>query len=144
MMRAMAQPEFECGNRRKVLQIMEPMSLLARVLVGAIAGWLASKAVKSDFWLIFDAVAGMTGALVSGFLFNVFGRSGDTGFNLLSIFVAFVGDFLHSLKLIKDCAPIVNIGFCRPLVKFRQLKSNKQQVDTIGCGVCFMIALDTV
>ena len=91
MMRAMAQPEFECGNRRKVLQIMEPMSLLARVLVGAIAGRLASKAVKSDLWLIFDAVAGMTGALVSGFLFNVFGRSGATDFNLWSIFVAFLG-----------------------------------------------------
>ena len=73
---------------------MEPISVIALVLVGAIAGWLASKAIKSDFWLIFDTVVGMTGALVGGFLFNVFGRSGDTGFNFLSIFVAFVAAVL--------------------------------------------------
>lgn len=70
---------------------MEPISVIAWVLIGAIVGWLASKAIKSGFWLIFDTVVGMAGALVGGFLFNVFGRSGDTGFNLLSIFVAFVG-----------------------------------------------------
>lgn len=69
---------------------MEPISVIAWVLVGAIVGWLASKVIKSDFWLIFDTVVGMAGALIGGFLFNVLGRSGDTGFNLLSIFVAFV------------------------------------------------------
>lgn len=69
---------------------MEPISIVAWVLVGAIAGWLASKATKSSFWLIFDTVVGMAGALAGGFLFNVLGQSGDTGFNFWSIFVAFV------------------------------------------------------
>ena len=70
---------------------MEPISLLAWVLVGAIVGWLASKVIRSGFWLIFDTIVGMAGAVAGGFLFNVFGRSGDTGFNLWSLFAAFIG-----------------------------------------------------
>jgi uncharacterized membrane protein YeaQ/YmgE (transglycosylase-associated protein family) len=91
MMIATAQPDLEPGNSRKVLPIMEPISFMAWVLVGTIVGWLVSKAIKSDFWLIFDTIVGMVGAVLGGYLFNVFGRSGDMSFNLWSIFVALVG-----------------------------------------------------
>jgi uncharacterized membrane protein YeaQ/YmgE (transglycosylase-associated protein family) len=70
---------------------MEPMSLLAWIVVGLIAGWLASQVVPSRFGVIGDTVIGMVGALVGGFLFEQFGSTGTTGFNIWSILVAFVG-----------------------------------------------------
>ena len=70
---------------------MEPMSLLAWVVVGLIAGWLASQVVASRFGVIGDTVIGMVGALVGGFLFEQFGSTGTTGFNIWSVLVAFVG-----------------------------------------------------
>ena len=70
---------------------MEPMGLLAWVIVGIIAGWLASKVMPSSFGLIGDTIVGMIGALVGGFIFDAFGESGATGINIWSIFVAFVG-----------------------------------------------------
>lgn len=73
---------------------MEPMSLIVWVLIGAIVGWLASKVIKSEFWLIFDTIVGITGALVSGFFFNLFGRSGDASFNLWSMLAALVGSIV--------------------------------------------------
>jgi uncharacterized membrane protein YeaQ/YmgE (transglycosylase-associated protein family) len=76
---------------RKGKQIMEPMSLLAWIVVGLIAGWLASQVVPSRFGIIGDTVIGMVGALVGGFLFEQFGSTGTTGVNIWSILVAFVG-----------------------------------------------------
>ena len=70
---------------------MEPMSLLAWIVVGLIAGWLASQVVPSRFGVIGDTIIGMLGALVGGFLFEQFGSTGTTGFNIWSVFVAFVG-----------------------------------------------------
>lgn len=67
------------------------MGILAWVIVGLIAGWLASKVMPSSFGLIGDTVVGMIGALVGGFIFNALGESGATGINIWSIFVAFVG-----------------------------------------------------
>jgi len=70
---------------------MEPMSLLAWIVVGLIAGWLASQVVPSRFGVIGDTIIGMLGALVGGFLFEEFGSTGTTGLNIWSLFVAFVG-----------------------------------------------------
>jgi uncharacterized membrane protein YeaQ/YmgE (transglycosylase-associated protein family) len=70
---------------------MEPMSLLAWIVVGLIAGWLASQVVASRYGIIGDTVIGMVGALVGGFLFEQFGSTGTTGLNIWSLFVAFVG-----------------------------------------------------
>jgi len=70
---------------------MEPMSLLAWIVVGLIAGWLASQVVPSRFGIVGDTVIGMVGALIGGFLFNQFGAAGTSGLNVWSILVAFVG-----------------------------------------------------
>ena len=70
---------------------MEPMGLLAWIVVGLIAGWLASQVVPSRFGVIGDTIIGMLGALVGGFLFEQFGATGTTGFSIWSVFVAFVG-----------------------------------------------------
>jgi uncharacterized membrane protein YeaQ/YmgE (transglycosylase-associated protein family) len=70
---------------------MEPMGLLAWIVVGLIAGWLASQVVASRFGVVGDTLVGMVGALIGGFLFEQFGSTGTTGFSVWSIFVAFVG-----------------------------------------------------
>jgi uncharacterized membrane protein YeaQ/YmgE (transglycosylase-associated protein family) len=69
-------------------------SLLAWIVVGLIAGWLASQVVASRFGLLGDTLVGMVGALIGGFLFNQFGSAGATGFNIWTIFVAFIGAVL--------------------------------------------------
>jgi uncharacterized membrane protein YeaQ/YmgE (transglycosylase-associated protein family) len=67
------------------------MGILAWIVVGAIAGWLASMVVRSSLGLVGDIVVGIVGAFIGGFLFNLIGNSGVTGFNIYSIFVAFIG-----------------------------------------------------
>jgi uncharacterized membrane protein YeaQ/YmgE (transglycosylase-associated protein family) len=78
---------------------MDQMGWLAWLIVGAIAGWLASMVVPSGLGLIGDIVVGIVGAFIGGFLFNQFGTSGVTGFNLWSIFVAFVGSVVLLLVI---------------------------------------------
>ncbi len=70
---------------------MDAMGWLAWLIVGAIAGWLASLVMHSRLGLIGDIIVGIIGAFIGGFLFNVIGAPGATGFNVWSIFVAFIG-----------------------------------------------------
>jgi uncharacterized membrane protein YeaQ/YmgE (transglycosylase-associated protein family) len=72
---------------------MEPMGWLAWLIVGAIAGWLASLVMKTNRQqgLLMDIFVGIIGAFTGGLLFNQFGAAGVTGFNLWSVFVAFIG-----------------------------------------------------
>lgn len=72
---------------------MGQMGWLAWLIVGAIAGWLASMVMKTNRQqgLLMDILVGIIGAFIGGFLFNQFGTSGVTGFNIWSIFVAFTG-----------------------------------------------------
>ncbi len=72
---------------------MGQMGWLAWLIVGAVAGWLASMVMKTDRQqgLLMDIVVGIVGAFIGGFLFNQFGASGVTGFNIWSLFVAFTG-----------------------------------------------------
>jgi uncharacterized membrane protein YeaQ/YmgE (transglycosylase-associated protein family) len=68
------------------------MSFLAWIVLGLIAGFIASKIVnKSGEGLIMDIILGIVGAVVGGWLFNTFGHMGVTGVNLYSILVAVVG-----------------------------------------------------
>lgn len=68
------------------------MSILAWLVLGLIAGFIASKVVnKSGEGMIVDIVLGIVGAFVGGFLFTQFGAMPVTGFNIYSMFVAVVG-----------------------------------------------------
>ena len=67
------------------------MNILLWIILGAIAGWVASLIVKSNQGILLDIVVGIVGAFVGGFIFQTFGASGVTGFNLYSILVAIVG-----------------------------------------------------
>ena len=70
------------------------MSILAWIVVGLIAGWLAGKVTRgSGYGLIGDIILGVVGALVGGFLAtNVFGMGNMvSGINLTTLIVAFLG-----------------------------------------------------
>jgi len=68
------------------------MGIIAWIVLGLIAGFIASKIVnKTGEGIILDIVLGIVGALVGGWLFSVFGASGVTGFNIYSMLVAVVG-----------------------------------------------------
>lgn len=71
------------------------MSILAWIVVGVIAGFIASKLVNRDGGsLVLDLVLGIVGAMVGGFVFNQFGAAGASGINLYSIGVAIVGSII--------------------------------------------------
>ncbi|CAN7527580.1 GlsB/YeaQ/YmgE family stress response membrane protein [Phenylobacterium sp. LjRoot225] len=68
------------------------MSILAWIVLGLIAGFIASKLVnKTGGGLVLDLLLGVVGAFVGGFLFTRFGAAGVTGLNIYSILVAIVG-----------------------------------------------------
>jgi uncharacterized membrane protein YeaQ/YmgE (transglycosylase-associated protein family) len=68
------------------------MSVLAWIVLGLIAGFVASKLVnRTGGNLLLDLILGVVGAFVGGFLFTRFGAAGVTGLNLYSILVAIVG-----------------------------------------------------
>ena len=70
------------------------MGVLAWIVVGLIAGWLAGKVTSgSGFGLLGDIILGVVGALLGGFLAtNLFGMADPiSGFNLTTIIVAFIG-----------------------------------------------------
>ena len=69
------------------------MSVIAWIILGLIAGWIASKMVVGTgqgFFL--DIALGIVGAIVGGFLYSqIFGGEGVTGVNIGSIIVSIVG-----------------------------------------------------
>jgi uncharacterized membrane protein YeaQ/YmgE (transglycosylase-associated protein family) len=68
------------------------MSFLAWIVLGLVAGFIASKLVnKSGEGMLLDIILGIVGAVAGGWLFNVFGMPGVTGLNLYSLVVAVIG-----------------------------------------------------
>ena len=68
------------------------MSIIGWLILGLIAGFIASKIVnKSGEGLLLDIVLGIVGAVVGGFLFSQFGAAPVTGLNIYSMVVAVIG-----------------------------------------------------
>ena len=80
------------------------MSLLAWIVLGLIAGFIASKIVnKRGEGVMLDVLLGMVGAVVGGLIFRLFGMRGVSGVNLHSLVVAVAGAVLvlvayHALR----------------------------------------------
>lgn len=72
------------------------MSILAWVILGGIAGWLASLFMNTDQsqGIVLNIVVGIVGAFIGGWAFSIFGGAGVTGFNLYSLFVALLGSVI--------------------------------------------------
>jgi len=70
---------------------LDPGGIIAWLVVGLIAGWLAGLVMKGGgYGVIGDIVIGIVGAFVGGFVFSLITGGGTAGF-WGSIAVAFVG-----------------------------------------------------
>jgi uncharacterized membrane protein YeaQ/YmgE (transglycosylase-associated protein family) len=69
------------------------MTILAWLIVGIIAGWLAKMVIPGEGpkGVLGDLLVGVVGAFAGGLIFNYFGHPSATGVNVGSIVVAFVG-----------------------------------------------------
>lgn len=69
------------------------MGILTWIIVGLIAGALGKLIMPGDDpgGFIVTIILGIVGAFVGGFVFNLFGGAGVTGFNIWSLLVATVG-----------------------------------------------------
>lgn len=70
------------------------MGIIAWIIVGGIAGWLASLVVRgTGLGIVGDIIVGIVGGLIGGFLLSLLlpGQFSVTGLNLGSIIVAFIG-----------------------------------------------------
>lgn len=68
------------------------MSILAWIILGLIAGFIANRIVNREgAGCLLDIVLGIVGAFVGGIIFTALGHTGVTGFNLWSLFVAVLG-----------------------------------------------------
>ncbi len=70
------------------------MGLLSWIILGLIAGVLASLLVGGGGGIIIDIVLGMVGAVVGGFIASALGMGDVTGINVSSIVIATIGAIL--------------------------------------------------
>lgn len=67
------------------------MGLITMIILGGLAGWIASLITRSSTGILMDIILGIVGAIAGGFLMSFFGQPGITGFNVYSLIVAVVG-----------------------------------------------------
>ena len=69
------------------------MGILAWIVLGGIAGWIASMIAGNNAQqgLLGNIITGIIGAFIGGLLINLLGGEGVTGFNLWSLLVAVMG-----------------------------------------------------
>ena len=72
------------------------MNILLWIILGALAGWIASMIMKTNAQqgILGNIVIGVVGAVLGGWAMNFFGQAGVTGFNLYSLLVAVLGAVL--------------------------------------------------
>jgi uncharacterized membrane protein YeaQ/YmgE (transglycosylase-associated protein family) len=70
------------------------MSIIGWIILGGVAGWIASALTGSGKGCLTDIVVGVVGAVLGGFLFSFLGHAQPTRFNLMSLFVAVVGSVI--------------------------------------------------
>lgn len=71
------------------------MSLIAMLVVGLIAGWLASKIMKTNTSLLTELILGVVGAVLGGWISSLLlGVNLVGAINLTSILVALLGSIL--------------------------------------------------
>jgi uncharacterized membrane protein YeaQ/YmgE (transglycosylase-associated protein family) len=69
------------------------MGILAWIILGGLAGWIASMIMGTNErqGCFVNIVVGIIGAFIGGFVMSFFGGTGVTGFNIPSILVAIIG-----------------------------------------------------
>ncbi len=69
------------------------MEIIAFLVLGGIAGWIASLLMGTDAsqGIFLNIIVGVIGAFIGGMVFNAFGSAGVSGFNVYSLVVAVIG-----------------------------------------------------
>ena len=69
------------------------MGIIGWIIIGAAAGWIASKVTDNDKQMgaFANIAVGIGGGLIGGFIMNLLGGAGVTGFNLWSLLVSVIG-----------------------------------------------------
>lgn len=72
---------------------LSSMTWLAWIILGGMAGWIASMLTKNNarMGLLANILIGIIGAFVGTFLLNQFGAKGMSGFNIYTLLVAILG-----------------------------------------------------
>lgn len=72
------------------------MWIISWIILGGLAGWVASMiaGTNREQGLLGNIVVGVIGAVIGGFIVNLFGVDGITGFNLWSFAVALLGSVI--------------------------------------------------
>ncbi len=87
---------------------LDPGGLIAWLIVGVIAGFLAGQVMKgSGYGLVGDIVMGVIGAFVGGFVASLLGLAGTYGL-IGSIIVAFIGAciFIAIVRALPGRSPV--------------------------------------
>jgi uncharacterized membrane protein YeaQ/YmgE (transglycosylase-associated protein family) len=75
------------------------MSVLGWIILGGLAGWIASLLTGSQDGCLTGIAVGIAGAVIGGTLFSLLGGAPVTGLNVWSLFVAVVGAVILLLAL---------------------------------------------
>lgn len=77
-------------KQKKEDEFMGPISW---IIIGALAGWIASMITGNNrrMGALANIAVGIVGGLIGGFLMDLLGGAGVTGFNLWSLLVAILG-----------------------------------------------------
>ncbi|MBI3887970.1 GlsB/YeaQ/YmgE family stress response membrane protein [Candidatus Microgenomates bacterium] len=67
------------------------MDAILWIILGGVAGVVASAITKSKHGILADIILGIIGGLVGGFVMNLLGYSGVNGLNLYSLIVSVIG-----------------------------------------------------
>lgn len=67
------------------------MGIIVILVLGALAGFIASMIMGSSSGLMMNILLGIIGAFVGDFIMGMFGQSGVSGLNIYSILVSVLG-----------------------------------------------------
>lgn len=83
------------------------MGIIAWIIVGGLAGWIASALLHERSGCLMNIIVGVIGAFIGGIVMNVIGGVGVTGLNLWSVIVAVLGAIilLAILRAIRGPSP---------------------------------------
>lgn len=72
------------------------MGIVAWVILGALAGWIASMITgkNKQMGAVANIIVGIIGAFLGGFVLNLLGGKGVTGFNVWSLVVSIAGSVI--------------------------------------------------
>ncbi len=72
------------------------MSIIAWIIFGALAGWIASIIMKTneEQGAVANIIIGIIGAFIGGGLYQLIGGDGISGFNIVSLIVAIIGSVI--------------------------------------------------